>query len=252
MRRRLPRAVCTTTSEYVFDLKPETDVFWCTADAGWVTGHSLLGLRAADERGDQRDVKGPPDYPQPAAIWGALERYRVSVFYTAPTIIQSFIELGRRSGRIRPVLAAPARHRGRADQPQGVALVSNGDRRRSLSDRRHLVANRDRGDAGRAVARRGGDQARRGGAPASRHPARGVRRRWRSGAGGAGCARAEAPLALDASHPVQGGRRYRQTYSATSTTAAISGVRRDRLLRGRRRPGGRRGPASGSRAGSTT
>ena len=82
------------TSKYVFDLKPETDVFWCTADAGWVTGHSYSVYGPLMNGVTSVMYEGPPDYPHRAIWWELVERYRVSVLYTAPTIIRSFMSWG--------------------------------------------------------------------------------------------------------------------------------------------------------------
>ncbi|MBV9471699.1 MAG: acetate--CoA ligase [Solirubrobacterales bacterium] len=82
------------TSKYVFDLKPESDVFWCTADAGWVTGHSYSTYGPLMNGVTSMMYEGPPDHPHRAIWWELVERSRVTVLYTAPTIIRSFISWG--------------------------------------------------------------------------------------------------------------------------------------------------------------
>ena len=82
------------TSKYVFDLKEE-DVFWCTADVGWVTGHSLRRLRSAGQRRHGGDVRGRARLARARPVLGAsCERYGVTIFYTAPTAIRAFMKWG--------------------------------------------------------------------------------------------------------------------------------------------------------------
>ena len=144
--RRLPRRRCAYTHKHVFDLEPDTDVYWCTADVGWVTGHSLHRLRAAREPRDAACIyEGTPDFPDKDRFWEIVEKYKVTILYTAPTAIRTFMKWGDElPAEPRPVVAAAARHGRRADQPRGVDLVPRDDRRRPLPDRRHVVADRDR------------------------------------------------------------------------------------------------------------
>ncbi len=81
------------TTRYVFDLKPN-DVFWCTADVGWVTGHSYIVYGPMLNGATQVMYEGAPTHPAPDRLWEMVERYRVSVFYTAPTAIRAFMKLG--------------------------------------------------------------------------------------------------------------------------------------------------------------
>ncbi|MEX2542484.1 MAG: acetate--CoA ligase [Trueperaceae bacterium] len=81
------------TSKYVFDLH-DNDVFWCTADVGWVTGHSYIVYGPMSNGATQVMYEGAPTHPAPDRFWELVERYRVSVFYTAPTAIRAFIKLG--------------------------------------------------------------------------------------------------------------------------------------------------------------
>jgi acetyl-CoA synthetase len=82
------------TSRYVFDLKPETDVLWCTADAGWVTGHSYVVYGPLLNGATSVMYEGAPDYPTQDVMWELVARYGVTVFYTAPTIIRACIRWG--------------------------------------------------------------------------------------------------------------------------------------------------------------
>ncbi|MEJ6553956.1 acetate--CoA ligase [Microbacterium esteraromaticum] len=83
------------THRYVFDLHPETDVFWCTADVGWVTGHSYVTYGPLANGTTQVLFEGTPDSPHPGRWWEIIEKYGVTIFYTAPTAIRSFMKLGR-------------------------------------------------------------------------------------------------------------------------------------------------------------
>ena len=83
------------THRNVFDLHPETDVYWCTADVGWVTGHSYVVYGPLANGATQVLYEGTPDTPHPGRWWELIEKYRVSIFYTAPTAIRSFMKLGR-------------------------------------------------------------------------------------------------------------------------------------------------------------
>ncbi|AZS41505.1 MULTISPECIES: acetate--CoA ligase [Microbacterium] len=81
--------------KYVFDLHPETDVFWCTADIGWITGHSYVAYGPLANGATQVLYEGTPDAPHPGRWWELIEKYKVSIFYTAPTAIRSFMKIGR-------------------------------------------------------------------------------------------------------------------------------------------------------------
>ena len=82
------------THRNVFDLKPDTDVFWCTADIGWVTGHSYIVYGPLANRVTQVMYEGTPDTPHQGRFWEVIEKYRVSIFYTAPTAIRTFMKWG--------------------------------------------------------------------------------------------------------------------------------------------------------------
>jgi acetyl-CoA synthetase len=83
------------THRNVFDLKPETDVYWCTADVGWITGHTYVVYGPLANGATQLLYEGTPDTPHPGRWWELIEKYKVSIFYTAPTAIRSFMKLGR-------------------------------------------------------------------------------------------------------------------------------------------------------------
>jgi acetyl-CoA synthetase len=78
----------------VFDLKPETDVYWCTADIGWVTGHSYVTYGPLANGATQVMYEGTPDAGGKDRWWSIVERYRVSLLYTAPTAIRTFMKWG--------------------------------------------------------------------------------------------------------------------------------------------------------------
>jgi acetyl-CoA synthetase len=83
-----------TTHKYVFDLKPGSDVFWCTADVGWVTGHSYIVYGPLANGCTSVMFEGAPDYPHKAIWWELVERYGVTIFYTAPTAIRACMKWG--------------------------------------------------------------------------------------------------------------------------------------------------------------
>lgn len=84
----------TTTHRYVFDLKPDHDVYWCTADVGWITGHSYMVYGPLANGATQVMYEGVPNFPGNDRFWDIIERYRVSIFYTAPTAIRTFMKWG--------------------------------------------------------------------------------------------------------------------------------------------------------------
>ncbi|MEW6355565.1 MAG: acetate--CoA ligase [Planctomycetota bacterium] len=82
-----------TTTKQVFDLRPD-DVFWCTADIGWVTGHSYIVYGPLAAGATCVMYEGAPDWPDRDRFWAMIEKYGVSVFYTAPTAIRAFMKWG--------------------------------------------------------------------------------------------------------------------------------------------------------------
>jgi acetyl-CoA synthetase len=81
------------TAKWVFDLKDE-DVFWCTADIGWVTGHSYVVYGPLQNGATVLMYEGGPTYPQPDRFWEMVDRHKVTIFYTAPTAIRALMRLG--------------------------------------------------------------------------------------------------------------------------------------------------------------
>lgn len=82
------------TSKLTFDLKPEKDVYWCTADVGWITGHSYIVYGPMQNGVSQVMYEGAPNYPAENRFWEIVEKYKVSIFYTAPTAIRAFMKWG--------------------------------------------------------------------------------------------------------------------------------------------------------------
>jgi acetyl-CoA synthetase len=99
-----PKGILHTTGGYlvgsaythwgVFDLKPETDVYWCTADIGWVTGHSYMVYGPLANGATSVMYEGTPDSPHKGRWWEIVEKYGVTLFYTAPTAIRTFMKWG--------------------------------------------------------------------------------------------------------------------------------------------------------------
>ena len=83
-----------TTHHYIFDLKPETDVWWCAADIGWITGHSYIVYGPLCNGATSVIYEGTPDFPDKDRWWGLVERYGVTILYTAPTAIRSHMKWG--------------------------------------------------------------------------------------------------------------------------------------------------------------
>jgi acetyl-CoA synthetase len=85
---------CAYTHRVVFDHKPETDVFWCTADVGWVTGHSYIVYGPLANGATQVMYEGTPDTPHKGRWWELAAKYGVTILYTAPTAIRTFMKWG--------------------------------------------------------------------------------------------------------------------------------------------------------------
>jgi acetyl-CoA synthetase len=84
----------SATHRYIFDLHPETDVYWCAADVGWVTGHSYIIYGPLANCATCVMYEGAPDYPHQGIWWEIIQRYGVTIFYTAPTAIRTCIKWG--------------------------------------------------------------------------------------------------------------------------------------------------------------
>ncbi|MFG2087157.1 acetate--CoA ligase [Spirillospora sp. NPDC048824] len=85
---------CAYTHWAVFDLKPEKDIFWCSADIGWVTGHSYIVYGPLANGATSVIYEGTPDTPDKGRWWDIIQKYKVSIFYTAPTAIRTFMKWG--------------------------------------------------------------------------------------------------------------------------------------------------------------
>ncbi len=84
----------TTTHRYVFDLKPETDVYWCAADVGWITGHSYIVYGPLANGATSVMWEGAPDHPHKGIWWELVQDYGATILYAAPTAIRTFIKWG--------------------------------------------------------------------------------------------------------------------------------------------------------------
>ncbi len=84
----------TSTHRNIFDIKEDTDIFWCTADIGWVTGHSYIVYGPLANRTTSVIYEGTPDFPDKDRFWAVVEKYKVTVLYTAPTAIRTFMKWG--------------------------------------------------------------------------------------------------------------------------------------------------------------
>ena len=160
------------THQYVFDYH-DGDIYWCTADVGWVTGHSYIVYGPLANGAITMMFEGVPNYPTMSRFWEVVDKHKVNIIYTAPTAIRALMQAGdapvKKTSRAEP---APARHGRRADQSGSLGVVSPRRRRRPLPDRRHLVADRDRRHPDHAAAGRDQAQARlRHAALLRRHPA---------------------------------------------------------------------------------
>ena len=89
------------TTKWTFDLKPD-DVFWCTADIGWVTGHSYITYGPLALGGTEIVFEGVPTYPDAGRFWKTIEKHKVSIFYTAPTAIRSLIKAAESNQAVHP------------------------------------------------------------------------------------------------------------------------------------------------------
>ena len=159
------------TTKWVFDLH-DTDVYWCTADIGWVTGHSYVVYGPLANGATTVMYEGTPDFPDKDRFWRIVEKHGVTICYTAPTAIRTFMRWGdeypKRCDLSSLRLLGTRR---RADQSRGLGLVLEGDRGRPLPCGRHLVADGDGAYPHHAAARaspRSSPGRRPGPSPASR------------------------------------------------------------------------------------
>jgi acetyl-CoA synthetase len=159
------------TAKYVFDLKDE-DIYWCTADIGWVTGHSYVVYGPLQNGATVLMYEGAPNWPDFSRFWKIIDDHQVTIFYTAPTAIRAFMKWGDQHVEKHDLrLSAPAGHGRRTHQSRSLDVVSREDRPQPLPHRRYLVADRDRRHSDRAHSRRSARQARLGHAALLRHSA---------------------------------------------------------------------------------
>ena len=166
------------TTREVFGIEPD-DVYWCAADIGWVTGHSYIVYGPMQLGATQIIYEGAPNWPEPDRMWQIVAAEGVSIFYTAPTAIRSFMKWGD---------AWPKRHDlsslrllgsvGEPIQSRGLAVVSRDHRQSMLSHSGYLVADGNRRHRNLASARRHHHQAGVGDGSLLRY------RRRRTGRGG--------------------------------------------------------------------
>ena len=83
-----------TTHSYVFDIKPDSDIWWCAADIGWVTGHTYIVYGPLANQTTSVMYEGTPDFPDKDRLWSIIEKYKVTQLYTAPTAIRAFMKWG--------------------------------------------------------------------------------------------------------------------------------------------------------------
>ncbi len=199
------------THKYVFDLKPESDVYWCSADVGWVTGHSYIVYGPLLNGATSVMYEGAPDYPDKDIWWELCDRYDVTLFYTAPTAIRACIKWGAEYPERHDL--SKLRLLGSVGEPINPKawlwywkVIGGGN----APDRRHLVADRDRQHHDHDASRGPGVEARVGrqataGCRGGRGRRAGRRCRYR-----AGPARAQAPNPGNAAHALPRRRSLRR------------------------------------------
>ena len=212
------------TAKWVFDLKDE-DIYWCTADIGWVTGHSYIVYGPLHNGATVLMYEGAPNWPEPDRFWAIIEKYKVNIFYTAPTAIRAFIKWGDEwphkhdltSLRLLGTVGEPI-------NPEAWMWYHEVIGGRPLPDRRYLVADRDRRDHDHAAAR-----ARSRPSPARRRmPFPGHRRRGRDSRRRTSAARLrripgdQEALAVDAAHDLWRSRALRAAVLVATFRACTS------------------------------
>ena len=133
------------THKVVFDLRPDTDVYWCAADVGWVTGHSYIVYGPLANRTTSVMYEGAPDFPDKDRLWSIIAKYGVTILYTAPTAIRTFMKWG---------IEYPERHDlsslrllgsvGEPINPEAWVWYWQHIGGEPVPGRRHVVADRDR------------------------------------------------------------------------------------------------------------
>ena len=161
-----------TTFDWVFDYRPD-DIFWCTADIGWITGHSYVVYGPLAMGATSVMFDGVPNYPDFGRFWETVDRLGVTIFYTAPTAIRALMREGdepvkrhsRKSLRLLGTVGEPI-------NPEAWEWYWRVVGDEPLPDRRHLVADGDRRHPDLAHSRRDADEARIGDQAAAGHRAR--------------------------------------------------------------------------------
>ena len=165
------------THELVFDYQPG-EIYWCTADVGWVTGHTYIVYGPLANGATTLMFEGIPTYPDAGRFWQVVDKHKVNIFYTAPTAIRSLMREGE--APVKQASRASLRILGSVGEPINPEawlwyhrVVGDG----AVPDRRYVVADRDRRHPDQPAARR--DRAEAG----LRHPAAARRQpdagRWR-------------------------------------------------------------------------
>ena len=147
------------TSKYVFDLQ-EDDVYWCTADIGWVTGHSYVVYGPLQNGATVVMYEGAPNWPEFDRFWKIIDAHKVTVFYTAPTAIRAFTKWG--AEWVRKHSLASLRLLGTVGEPinpEIVDVVSSRDRQGAVPDCGYVLADGDGSDHDCADSGGGGDEA---------------------------------------------------------------------------------------------
>ncbi|MEA5098877.1 MAG: acetate--CoA ligase, partial [Burkholderiaceae bacterium] len=91
----------TLTMKWTFDIKPD-DIFWCTADIGWITGHTYIGYGPLATGATELLFEGIPTYPNAGRFWDVIQKHKVSIFYTAPTAIRSLVKASSGDSAVHP------------------------------------------------------------------------------------------------------------------------------------------------------
>ena len=221
-----------TTHSLIFDLKPETDVYWCAADIGWITGHSYIVYGPLCNGATSVMYEGTPDFPNHERWWEIVERYGVTILYTAPTAIRAHMKWGPEHAAAHDL--STLRLLGSVGEPINPEAwmwyhehVGGG----ALPDRRHVVADGDGDDHDHAAAGRDDDEARLGDEAVPGRRGGGAQRAGRAGRAGRRLPRARAALAGDDARDLRrrrsaSGRRTGRASPATTSPATARGSTR--------------------------
>jgi acetyl-CoA synthetase len=216
------------TSKWVFDLK-EDDVYWCTADIGWVTGHSYVVYGPLANGATVLMYEGAPDWPQKDRLWEIIERYGVTILYTAPTAIRAFMKWGTEWPAKRNM--SSLRLLGSVGEPINPEAwiwyykFIGGER--CPIDRRHVVANGDGDDHDHPASRGDAAEARICHQAVPRHKSGNSNAVGGCGEGGRGTPCAHPAMAGNAARYLRRSRALRE--------AVLEQVGSQHLLHGRRR-----------------